>query len=90
MEREAKNSPSRYAFASTSFPDYPKFSLWPDADYATFSRFHDNTFLGAQVCAYDHTNMLSGASVTQQCFTTKGKGRIMEKAGMKRVKSRLK
>ena len=63
---------NRYAFSYANFPDYPKFGLWPDAYYGTFNLFDSTgtTFLGAQVCAFDRTSMLSGASATQQCFTT--------------------
>jgi hypothetical protein len=63
---------NRYAFSYANFPDYPKFGLWPDAYYATFNMFNGSTnaFLGAQVCAFDRTSMLSGASATQQCFMT--------------------
>jgi hypothetical protein len=62
----------RYAFSYTNFPDYPKFGVWPDAYYATFNQFDStgSTFLGAQVCAYNRASMLTGASATQQCFTT--------------------
>ncbi|MHB8600547.1 MAG: COG1470 family protein [Ktedonobacteraceae bacterium] len=63
---------NRYAFSYTNFPDYPKIGLWPDAYYATFNLFDSTgtTFLGAQVCAFDRTSMLSGANATQQCYTT--------------------
>jgi hypothetical protein len=63
---------NRYSFAYTNFPDYPKFGLWPDAYYGTFNMFNaaGTSFLGAQVCAFDRTSMVNGASATQQCFTT--------------------
>ncbi len=63
---------NRYAFAYSSFPDYPKFGVWPDAYYTTFNLFDSTgtTGLGAQVCAYNRTNMLKGTSATQQCFIT--------------------
>jgi hypothetical protein len=62
---------NRYAFSYSNFPDYPKFGLWPDAYYATFNMFNASgtSFLGGEVCAFDRTSMLSGASATQQCFS---------------------
>ena len=52
------------------FADYPKIGVWPDAYYATFNAFDfSNNFVGAQVCAYDRTNMLQGNPATQQCIT---------------------
>lgn len=61
---------NRYSFSYPNFPDYPKFGLWPDAYYGTFNMFNaaGTSFLGAQVCAFDRTSMLNGASATQQCF----------------------
>ncbi|MFC4764677.1 hypothetical protein [Dyella koreensis] len=59
----------RYAFPyGTTFPDYPKMGVWPDAYYETFNMFNGNTFAGAKLCAYDRNAMLSGAAATQQCF----------------------
>src|SRR5258708_1505107 len=60
---------NRYSFSSTNFPHYPKFVLWPDAYYGTFNQFNaaGTTFLGANICAFDRTSMLAGASATQQC-----------------------
>jgi hypothetical protein len=62
----------RYSFAYTSFPDYPKLGVWPDAYYETFNLFNaaGTAFLGGLTCAYDRTRMLAGLSATQQCFTT--------------------
>ncbi|MFQ5799374.1 MAG: choice-of-anchor D domain-containing protein, partial [Bacteroidota bacterium] len=34
----------RYEFPFADFPDYPKLGVWPDAYYATFRVFGDNTF----------------------------------------------
>jgi hypothetical protein len=61
----------RYAFQYTSFPDYPKMGVWPDAYYETFNLFNDagTAFLGPEICAYDRAKMLTGAAATQQCFT---------------------
>ena len=61
---------NRYAFnyGNTLFPDYPKMGAWPDAYYETFNVFNGNTFSGANLCAYDRTNMLAGNAATQQCY----------------------
>ncbi|HLL85265.1 MAG TPA: hypothetical protein VK420_21520, partial [Longimicrobium sp.] len=61
----------RYSFQYSVFPDYGKFSVWPDAYYATFMGFNGTTFsfAGAVVCAYDRTKMLLGEPATQQCVT---------------------
>jgi len=34
---DATGSYNRYAFQYTTFPDYPKISVWPDAYYASFN-----------------------------------------------------
>jgi hypothetical protein len=61
----------RYSFAYSNFPDYPKMAVWPDAYYETYNMFQGgSTFVGAEVCAFNRANMLTGASATQQCFTT--------------------
>lgn len=63
----------RYAFDyGSDFPDYPKMGVWSDAYYETFNMFNGagTTFLGAKVCAYDRSTMLTGAAATQQCFQT--------------------
>ena len=62
----------RYAFNYSGFPDYPKMGVWPDAYYITYNMFNNagTSFLGAQVCAFDRANMLTGAAATQQCFST--------------------
>jgi hypothetical protein len=63
----------RYAFTYSSvFPDYPKMGVWSDAYYETFNLFNTagTAFLGARVCAYDRSKMLTGAAATQQCFNT--------------------
>ena len=61
----------RYAFSYNNFPDYPKFSVWPDAYYFTFNQFNaaGTAFLGPLACAYDRAKMLIGAPATQQCFS---------------------
>ncbi len=67
---DATGTYNRYAFSYSTFDDYPKMSVWPDAYYETFNMFdsNGNFFLGAEACAYDRTAMLSGLAATQICF----------------------
>src|SRR5438270_748284 len=60
----------RYSFSYSSFPDYPKMGVWPDAYYTTFNLFNSTgtTFLGGLVAAYNRSAMLTGAAATQQTF----------------------
>ena len=69
---DATGSYNRYSYQYSNFPDYPKLSIWPDAYYITYNQFNSSgtTFLGANVCALNRANMLTGAAATQQCFTT--------------------
>lgn len=67
---DATGTYNRYAFAFSSFPDYPKLGVWPDAYYMTYNLFNGNTFAGAESCAMDRAAMIAGRSATQQCFTT--------------------
>jgi hypothetical protein len=69
---DATGTYNRYSFQFTTFPDYPKLSVWPDAYYTTYNMFNagGSTFLDGEVCAMDRANMLTGAAATQQCFTT--------------------
>ncbi|HEX5158537.1 MAG TPA: hypothetical protein VFW17_15095 [Ktedonobacterales bacterium] len=62
----------RYSFSYSNFPDYPKMGVWPDAYYETYNLFNaaGTTFLGAEDCAFNRAQMLTGAAATQQCFTT--------------------
>ncbi|HEX6543684.1 MAG TPA: hypothetical protein VF040_18155 [Ktedonobacterales bacterium] len=62
----------RYSFAYSNFPDYPKMGVWPDAYYETYNLFNaaGTTFLGAEACAFNRSQMLTGAAATQQCYTT--------------------
>lgn len=60
-----------YFFSTgTTFPDYPKFSVWPDAYYATTNDFaNGTTYSGSTVYAFDRTKMLAGnATATVQKF----------------------
>jgi len=65
---DALGTYNRYAFNyGTTFPDYPKLSVWPDAYYITYNMF-TSTFQGPQACAFDRAAMLAGSAATQQCF----------------------
>jgi hypothetical protein len=61
---------NRYSFPYSTFNDYPKMGVWPDAYYETFNMFNSlgTSFVGAEVCAYDRAKMLAGFAATQQCF----------------------
>jgi hypothetical protein len=67
---DATGSYYRYAFPFSHFPDYPKMGVWPDAYYFTFNNFtlSGTSFVGANACAADRTNMLLGNTATIQCF----------------------
>ena len=62
---------NRYQFSFDGFNDYPKMGLWPDGYYFTFNMFDANQqFTGGRACAFDRTQMLLGATATEQCFNT--------------------
>jgi len=52
-----------YHFPTPSFPDYPKYGVWPDAYYATANEGSPSIY------AFDRASMLSGAAATSQRFT---------------------
>ncbi len=53
-----------YDFSAPSFPDYPKYGVWPDAYYvSTF----ESPVLG--IYAFDRASMLTGVPATYQRFT---------------------
>ena len=61
-----------YFFSTgTTFPDYPKFSVWTDAYYATTNDFaNGSSYAGSTAYAFDRTKMLAGnATATMQKFT---------------------
>jgi hypothetical protein len=66
---DATGSYSRYEYTyGTSFNDYPKLAVWPDAYYITYNMFTNGQFFaGSRVCAFDRAKMLAGAAATQQC-----------------------
>lgn len=54
-----------YFFSTgTSFPDYPKFSVWNDGYYATSNDYVNNSYNGSTIYAFDRSRMLTGQSVT--------------------------
>lgn len=68
---DATGSYNRYGFSfGNSVPDYPKFSVWPDAYYLNVNIFGNSgtTFTGADPCALDRSKMLTGATATMVCF----------------------
>jgi hypothetical protein len=65
---DATGAYHRYAFQYTSFNDYPKMGVWPDAYYVTYNMFGTISFQGAKVCALDRAKMIAGLPATQQCF----------------------
>jgi hypothetical protein len=66
---DATGSYNRYEYDfGANFPDYPKFSVWPDAYYNTVNVFPGKSFAGAQACAFDRTAMLAGAPANAVCF----------------------
>ncbi|MBK9274984.1 MAG: proprotein convertase P-domain-containing protein [Flavobacteriales bacterium] len=54
-----------YSFTAPSFPDYPKYGVWPTAYIIT-----SNEGTGCPIYALDRTRMLAGLSATSQRFTT--------------------
>ncbi len=67
---DATGTYNRYSFTYSTFDDYPKMGVWPDAYYETFNMFNNTSgaFVGADACAYDRTAMLAGQPATQVCF----------------------
>ena len=51
-------------------PDYPLFSVWPDAYYfSAIAYANGTTFIGAEACAFDRNAMLAGSpSAAVVCF----------------------
>jgi hypothetical protein len=65
---DATGSYYRYAFSSGGHvDDYPKVGVWPDAYYRATNTF-DGGFDGANACAFDRANMLSGGAANEICF----------------------
>jgi hypothetical protein len=66
---DATGTYNRYSFQLSNFPDYPKMGVWPDAYYASYNQFQGNTFVGAEMCAFDRAAMVAGTASSKQCFT---------------------
>ncbi len=49
-----------YQSVGNAFPDYPKFSVWPDGYYATSNDF-TSSYIGSSIYAFDRASMLNGA-----------------------------
>jgi hypothetical protein len=72
---DATGSYNRYEFDfGSELPDYPKFSVWPDAYYSSqnmFAPFGGTfSFEGARACALNRAAMLVGANAAMICFQT--------------------
>src|ERR1700719_966547 len=52
---DATGSYNRYAFSYSDLNDYPKIGVWPDAYYVSYNMFHNSSFLGSKVCAFDRS-----------------------------------
>jgi hypothetical protein len=66
---DATGTYNRYEYDfGSNFPDYPKFSVWPDAYYNTINVFPGKIFAGAKACAFDRIAMLAGAPANAVCF----------------------
>jgi len=66
---DATGSYNRYEFDfGTNFPDYPKYSVWPDAYYNTVNIFPSKGFAGAEACAFNRKAMQAGKPATAICF----------------------
>jgi hypothetical protein len=67
---DATGSYFRYAFSSNgNLDDYPKVGVWPDAYYRATNTFQNkSSFIGANACAFDRANMLSGGAANEICF----------------------
>jgi hypothetical protein len=51
----------QYAYAFNDVPDYPKWSVWPDAYYVGFNGFdNQGNYTGAYVAAFERDKMLVG------------------------------
>ncbi|HEY1615588.1 MAG TPA: hypothetical protein VGF97_18055 [Rhizomicrobium sp.] len=65
---DATSTYNRYEYDYNTLPDYPKYSVWPDAYYETSNLDGGN----AEPCAYDRNAMLAGSTSASVCFTPSG------------------
>ena len=61
-----------YRFATSSFPDYPKFSVWSDGYYITANKNSGSAGTSQVVFALDRAKMLTGSAATMQGFPLPG------------------
>jgi PKD repeat protein len=61
-----------YRFATSSFPDYPKFSVWSDGYYVTANKDQGSPGTSQVVFVMNRTNMLSGLPATMIGFPLPG------------------
>jgi PKD repeat protein len=61
-----------YRFPTSSFPDYPKFSVWSDGYYITANKNSGSAGTSQVVFALDKAHMLTGAAATMQGFPLPG------------------
>jgi hypothetical protein len=63
---------NRYSFEFSEFNDYGKLGVWPDAYYASFNMFTDESdnsaATGGKACAFEREKMLSGEQARIVCF----------------------
>lgn len=70
---DATGSYYLYAFQLTNnFPDYPKLGVWSDGYYLSTNLENPTTFafVASQVCAFNRSQMLTGAAAQEVCFQT--------------------
>ncbi len=59
----------RYSFSFPYFNDYPKIGVWPDGYFSTYILRNPNfSVVTGRICAFNRSNMLTGAAATAQCF----------------------
>lgn len=64
---DATGSYNRYAYSyNGEGPDYPKFSVWPDAYYQSINAYGQGF---GEPCAYDRSAMIAGNAAAQICFS---------------------
>jgi hypothetical protein len=71
QSQEADSSYSLYDYDfGLNKPEYPLFSVWPDAYYFSAAAFaNGTTFIGAEACAFDRNAMVAGSpSAALVCF----------------------
>ena len=68
---DATGSYNRYVYSyNGEGPDYPKFSVWPDAYYQSINAYGQGF---GEPCAYDRNAMIAGNAAAQVCFPPDGR-----------------